>query len=206
MHKLRSEQVAPLTDADRIRDLEGQIAVLRRELLSLRIANSELERVVERDTLTPLYNRRYFINAINDRLKRLERYGTRSILVFVDVDGLKTINDTHGHGAGDYALIHIAALLAANLRTTDIVARIGGDEFALVLEELTKVEAQAKVEALRDVIANAPCEFSGASLILGASFGMAVMMQSDTDESLIARADADMYANKRKARAQRSDR
>ena len=205
MQNLKLENVAPLTDADRIRDLESQIAVLRRELLSLRIANSELERVVERDTLTPLYNRRYLINAINDRLKRLERYGTRSILVFVDVDGLKTINDTHGHGAGDYALIHIAALLSVNVRTTDIVARIGGDEFALILEELTKVEAQVKIDRLRQVIAETPCDFNGASLTLGASFGMAVMLESDTDESLVARADADMYGNKRKARAGRSD-
>src|SRR3546814_8483487 len=77
--------------------------MLKRELMMLRIANSELERVVERDTLTPLYNRRYFINAVNDRLKRLGRYGTRSILVFADVDGLKRISDTHGHNAGDYA-------------------------------------------------------------------------------------------------------
>lgn len=205
MPSLKLKNVAPMTDADRVRDLESQIAVLRRELLSLRIANSELERVVERDTLTPLYNRRYLINAINDRLKRLSRYGTRSILVFVDVDGLKGINDTHGHGAGDFALIHIAALLSDNVRTTDIVARIGGDEFALILEELSKEEAQAKVGRLRQAIAETPCEFNGAQLTLGASFGMAVMLESDTDESLVARADADMYANKRKARAGRAE-
>lgn len=179
---------------------------MRRELMSLRLANSELERVVERDTLTPLYNRRYFINALNDHRKRLGRYGTRSILVFVDVDGLKRINDTHGHNAGDYALIHIAGLLTANVRTTDIVARIGGDEFALILEELTKHEALAKIAQLQQAILQAPCEYGDVLLVLGASFGMAVMLESDTDEALIARADADMYANKRKMRDQRSDR
>lgn len=204
MQSLKVQNLALPTDADRIRELEVQVAVLRRELLSLRIANSELERVVERDTLTPLYNRRYLINAINDRLKRLGRYGTRSILVFIDVDGLKTINDTHGHGAGDYALIHIAGLLSANVRATDIVARVAGDEFALVLEELAKEEAQAKIDRLRQSIAETPCEFNGAQLTLGASFGMAVMLESDTDETLIARADADMYANKRKARRVRA--
>src|SRR3546814_10210262 len=141
--------------------------------MMLRIANSELERVVERDTLTPLYNRRYFINAVNDRLKRLGRYGTRSILVFADVDGLKRINDTHGHNAGDYALIHIARLLAENVRTTDIVARIAGDEFALLLEELTRSEAQAKIERLKVAISRSECYFNGARLTLGASFGMA---------------------------------
>ncbi|MBB4641390.1 GGDEF domain-containing protein [Rhizorhapis suberifaciens] len=204
MQSLKIENRAPSGDAERIRDLEAQLAVLRRELLSLRIANSELERVVERDTLTPLYNRRYLINAINDRLKRLGRYGTRSILVFMDVDGLKSINDTHGHCAGDYALIHIAGLLSANVRATDIVARIGGDEFALVLEELSKEEAVAKLADLQTAIAQTPCEFNCAKLTLGASFGMAVMLESDTDEALVARADADMYANKRKSRKQRA--
>src|SRR3546814_14126428 len=82
--------------------------------MMLRIANSELQRMVERDTLTPLYNRRYFINAVNDRLKRLGRYGTRSILVFADVDGLKRITDKHAHNAGDYVLIPIARRLAEN--------------------------------------------------------------------------------------------
>lgn len=199
---LKSKDIA-LGEVDRIRDLETQIVALRRELMTLRIANSELERVVERDTLTPLYNRRYFINALNDHLKRLERYGTRSVLVFVDVDGLKSVNDTHGHGAGDYALIHVAELLSTNIRATDIVARIGGDEYALILEELTKEEALAKVATLKEAIASTACEFNGARLQFGASFGMAVMMLSDTEETLMARADADMYANKRKARAQR---
>ena len=201
MQSLQIKKLASADDADRIRELEVQVAILRRELLSLRIANAELERVVERDTLTPLYNRRYLINAVNNRLKRLGRYGTRSILVFVDVDGLKSINDTQGHCAGDFALVHIATLLSANVRATDIVARIGGDEFALILEELTREEAVAKLEGLRRVIADTPCEFSGTTLSLGASFGMAVMMDSDTDESLVARADADMYAQKRNARA-----
>lgn len=203
MQSLKVENRAPFMEAARIRDLEAQLTALRRELLSLRIANSELERVVERDTLTPLYNRRYLINAINERLKRLGRYGTRSILVFIDVDGLKWINDTHGHCAGDYALIHIAGLLSANVRATDIVARIGGDEFALVLEELSKEEAVAKLAHLHSVIEESPCEFNGERLVLGASFGMAVMLESDTDETLVARADADMYAHKRKARKQR---
>lgn len=204
MRNLKAKDIVPPVEAHRIRDLESQIVALRRELMTLRIANSELERVVERDTLTPLYNRRYFINAINEHLKRLERYGTRSVVVFVDVDGLKAVNDTHGHGAGDFALIRIAELLAANVRTTDIVARIGGDEFAMILEELSKEEAQGKVESLRQIIASTPCQFNGARLNIGASFGMAVMMMSDTEESLMARADADMYANKRKARAGRA--
>lgn len=203
MQNLKPNVIAA-EEVDRIRDLETQIVTLRRELMTLRIANSELERVVERDTLTPLYNRRYFINALNDRLKRLERYGTRSVLVFVDVDGLKSVNDTHGHGAGDFALIHVAELLSANIRTTDIVARIGGDEYAIILEELSKEEAQAKVEALKQAIARTPCEFNGAKLEFGASFGMAVMMLSDTEETLMARADADMYANKRHSRMRRA--
>lgn len=200
MDKLKPEEAGPSAKAARIRALEEEIATLRGELMALRMANSELERVVVRDTLTPLYNRRYFMNAVQDRLRRLERYGARSVLVFIDVDGLKWINDTHGHNAGDYALIHIASLLAANVRATDIVARIGGDEFALILEELTRAEAQAKVEKLKGVIAASACDYDGARLKLGASFGLAVMMESDDEQSLVARADADMYANKHPGR------
>src|SRR3546814_13586795 len=108
------ENLSPVADVDRIRELEGAIAILKRELMMLRIANSELERVVERDTLTPLYNRRYFMNAVNARLKRLGRYGTRSSLVFAAVDGLKRIHDTHGPHDGDAAQIPIARLRDAN--------------------------------------------------------------------------------------------
>src|SRR3546814_10718831 len=78
---------------------------------------------------------------------------------------------------------------------------MAGDEFAMILEELTGSEAQAKIERLKVAIASAECEFNGARLTLGASFGMAVMMEADSGESLIARADADMYANKHSGRA-----
>src|SRR3546814_1881942 len=107
------------------------------------------------------------------------------------------------HNAGDYALIHIARLLAENVRTTDIVARIAGDEFALILEELTRSEAQAKIERLKVAIASAECEFNGARLTLGPSFGMAVMLEADSGESLIARADADMYEHKQDRKSTR---
>src|SRR3546814_7257930 len=97
-------------------------------------------------------------------------------------------------------MIHIARLLAENVRTTDIVARIAGHEFALILEELTRSEAQAKIERLQVAIASAESEFNGARLTLDASFGMAVMMEADRGESLLARADADMSANNHSGR------
>lgn len=199
MEKLASSAPVGQQEA-RVVALEHEIEKLRREVRTLRIANGELERIVGRDTLTPVHNRRYFINALNQRIMRLERYGTRAAIVFVDVDGLKCLNDTHGHGAGDFALVHVAQLLAANIRNTDVVARIGGDEFALILEEMGEEEAQAKIAQLAGVLAQSRCDYCDVPLRVGASFGLAILRGGDRDEDVMARADAAMYATKRRGR------
>jgi len=172
---------------------------LRQEVRLLRLANEELERLVVRDTLTPLYNRRHFINSLAERLHRLERYGTGSALVFIDVDGMKRINDNFGHGAGDHALNHIARLLMASIRATDIAARVGGDEFALLLDGLSEDGANDKARQLATLIAGADCLFDGMPLPLAASFGCTALRPGDSDFAAIARADMAMYAAKRRA-------
>jgi diguanylate cyclase (GGDEF)-like protein len=189
----------------RVEELQRELNALRREVRILRIANGELERVVVRDTLTPLYNRRYLVTALNERIARLDRYGTASVLVFVDVDGLKQINDAHGHNAGDFALCHIARQLAANVRATDVAARMGGDEFALVLDALNEEEAREKIAILDHAIANAPCDYAGTRLTVYASFGVATIRAGECDEAVLARADAAMYAAKREKRAVRTE-
>lgn len=191
----------PERDEDpRIAELRVQLASMRAEVMALRMANRELERIVDRDTLTPLYNRRYFINALNDRINRFTRYGTRAVVVFVDVDGLKQVNDLHGHNGGDFALVHMARLLAVNVRTTDVAARIGGDEFALILDELGEEEARIKITALATAIRESQCDYAGTTLPVRASFGMALIQPGDRDEDVMGRADADMYAAKRTSR------
>jgi diguanylate cyclase (GGDEF)-like protein len=178
-----------------------ELAALRQEVRLLRMANAELERVAVRDTLTPLYNRRYFLTALNERILRRGRYGAQAAVLFADIDGLKQINDQHGHGAGDFALIHAANVLAAHVRATDVVARIGGDEFAFILEETDAAYARAKAIQLAETLAQSLCRYDGAVLAVGASIGLTVLMDGDSDEAIMARADADMYAAKRARRA-----
>lgn len=177
--------------------LEQEVAALRKELRLLRLANEELERLVVRDTLTPLYNRRHFITCLVERLNRLDRYGTPSALVFVDIDGMKSINDTFGHSAGDYALNHVAHLLMGAIRSTDVAARVGGDEFALLLDGLDEDAALGKADHLSKLIMSTECNFGDYILPLSASFGCTALRTGDSDFAAIARADMAMYAAKR---------
>lgn len=180
-----------------INELQNEISALRRELRLLRIANAELERVAVRDSLTPLFNRRYFLSALNERLGRAKRYKTKAAVLFIDVNRMKHINDLFGHSAGDFALVHVAQIVQAHIRTTDVAARIGGDEFAIILEEVDEDQALAKTEQLGDVLSTVQCRFGEETLPVSASIGLTMLRPDDSDDQLIERADADMYARKR---------
>jgi len=177
--------------------MEEELRSLRKEVAMLRMANAELERVVVRDTLTPLYNRRYFISALNDRISRAGRYDAQAVAILVDVNHMKRINDAHGHAAGDYALIHLAKLLGQSIRATDVAARIGGDEFALILDGMDGERAAAKIASLEWLVEGTPCLFGDTSLPVSASFGHSVICADDSDADIMARADDAMYRAKR---------
>lgn len=161
----------------------------------------ELERLVETDTLTPLPNRRRFVREIERVIQQRGRYGTNATVMFVDLDGLKLINDNHGHQAGDAALIHVADILQARVRACDIVARIGGDEFGLLVEHMDVEAAREKAESLIAAVATTPFEAGGLPLSLSISIGLAELNDDDDAETLVARADEAMYALRAEARA-----
>ncbi|HEY0596118.1 GGDEF domain-containing protein [Sphingopyxis sp.] len=163
----------------------------------MRARVEELERLADSDTLTPLPNRRYFVRALSRVLAHVARHDTPAVAMFVDLDGLKTINDRHGHGAGDAALIHVAALLRRHIRVTDVVARIGGDEFGLLLDQLDENDAERKARSLEQLIEKNPLELKGKTLPLTVSIGSTALRADDTTESALARADAKMYGTKR---------
>src|SRR3546814_270119 len=135
---------------DQLREIRRERDALRRENRVLKIAVAELERVSERDTLTPLFNRRYFLTAIHQRIARFERHAERAAVVFADVNQLKYINDSLGHAAGDFALLEIANRLLAAIRATDVAARIGGDAFGLILDQSSEAGSRAQVARLSD--------------------------------------------------------
>lgn len=183
----------PPASPEEVEMLRLQVQNLIRENQTLKIAVAELERIVDRDTLTPLYNRRYFMHALIKRKARLQRHKQPCALLYIDVDGLKAINDAHGHAAGDFALLRLAELLRANIRTSDIAARIGGDEFALLLDQLDEEAALEKGQRLNRVIADTHIEFSGRRFGLSASIGCIMITPEENEDQLLARADQEMY-------------
>lgn len=188
--------VVALSDAEEAR-LRAEVAKLRRENRALSIALAEMERVAERDMLTPLFNRRYFLSALHQRIARVDRYSDRVVLIYIDVDGLKSINDRFGHAAGDFALIELANRLSAGMRASDVLARIGGDEFGILLEQVGLSEARGKLRRLSASIGEEPVYFDGHEIKLSATFGMTMITPGAAAEELMGRADQDMYRAKR---------
>ncbi len=175
--------------------LEQRLSVLERENRALRLAVAELERISERDTLTPLYNRRYFLAALDAAISRASRYGEEATLVFCDVNRLKEINDNHGHAAGDFALIRVAERLAGAVRSTDTIARLGGDEFGIILEKTGLEAARDKIDGLTCAL-DETCQYGKSLIPLSAAFGIAEIRPGVDSDVLLEEADRNMYAAK----------
>ena len=168
---------------------------------------SELREMAVRDGLTRCYNNKYFKNRIEQELVRTRRYGNELTLGMLDIDHFKRVNDTFGHPAGDAVLAHLASLLTASVRSTDVVARFGGEEFGFLLIESATSEAAIITDRLRERIAKH--EFIIPSLTGGdssvrctVSIGLASVHPGDTSQTLLARADAALLDAKQKGRNQ----
>ena len=178
--------------------LAAEVDSLREQLFAERAKVAELETRIDEDPLTGLLNRRGFMKELARTLAYARRYRAAAALLFLDLDGFKAVNDTHGHAAGDWALGRAGRLIAGAVRASDIVARIGGDEFAVLLWNLNEAQALAKARALETLIAESPFERKrDANCRLGLSAGLTMLRDGDTGESALARADEAMYARKR---------
>jgi diguanylate cyclase (GGDEF)-like protein len=169
---------------------------LEKENRQLRARISELERLVVTDTLTPLYNRRYFMDELDRWCWRTRRYGGDYGLLFIDVDNMKSVNDRHGHNAGDALLIGIAHSLMASVRRSDIVARIGGDEFAILLDNIPQSELAKKCEHLAGAVAKPVIHHEETALKPSVSIGFTAIEAGVKAAELLLRADRSMYAFK----------
>lgn len=176
---------------------------LRTQLAAARARIAMLEQLADTDPLTGLPNRRPFLRSIDRAIGQYQRHGTPAAVMFADVDGLKALNDSCGHLVGDAALLHISRAMSHEVRTTDCVARIGGDEFGLVLDHLDEPAARAKADALYAAVSDRPVMLGDTVRSIRLSIGVATIQRDDSVEAVIGRADQDMYAVKR---AQRSDR
>ncbi len=176
---------------------------LRVALDEMRARVGDLERLADSDTLTPLPNRRFFVREVERVTRHVARYDTPAAVMFVDVNALKAINDAHGHQAGDKALVHVAGILKREVRATDVVARIGGDEFGLLLDHLDECAAVAKAQSLLEVLAAEPLQLRTGEVPVGLSIGVTMIAADDSVETILARADGQMYAAKAAQRSAR---
>jgi diguanylate cyclase (GGDEF)-like protein len=190
---------ADLTPAVRaaLQSLLGEIDDLRGEVGRLKARLAETEGLADRDALTPLFNRRAFLRELGRVRTFAQRYGAPASLVYFDLDGFKAVNDRYGHAAGDAALNAVAERLLAHVRQSDVVGRMGGDEFALILVQADQGVAAAKAAALVAAIEREPIRFGDWTAPLHLSFGVRQITADAEPETLVAEADAAMYAQKR---------
>jgi two-component system cell cycle response regulator len=165
--------------------------------------HEEIYRLMTLDGLTQLYNRRYFQEALEREFARSKRYGHPFSLVLFDIDHFKRINDTQGHLAGDDVLRRVAALLKTKVRTNDIIARVGGEEFAVLLPEAGRMGGVALAEKLRRMIEAEHIEHKDAMIPVTVSLGVAEFVATlESAEALYKCADDKLYEAKRSGRNQ----
>lgn len=175
-------------------DLERQV---RQRTHELEQAKSDAERQARTDVLTGMNNRRAFFEYAQVIDGQSRRYEHAYAIAMIDLDHFKAVNDTWGHDVGDAALVAVGALIAKTLRETDIIGRIGGEEFAVVLPETQAREAAALVERLRTAIAEAPIATPKGDIRVTVSIGVAALAGAhEALDQVIAHADAALYRAK----------
>jgi diguanylate cyclase (GGDEF)-like protein len=180
--------------------LRAEIGRLKRELAVARARIAELEARADVDPLVDVLNRRGFERELARLIAHVRRYGTPATLMFIDLDRFKSVNDAHGHVAGDALLKAVAARLAARVRASDVVGRLGGDEFNVLLWNIGRPAAEAKARELEGVIEAVTVDHGGARLAVGASAGAVPLAADATPAGVLDAADRAMYARKREKR------
>jgi len=198
--KAGTSEVRLLLDA--LRSMAGKLLDSQHELerkviertAELAEVNNELRRLARRDALTGLYNRFAANETLEKEFKRMQRTEIGYAVLLIDIDHFKRVNDTYGHEVGDLALQGVAAILRTTLRTTDFVARFGGEEFLALLPATGLNDALAVAEKVRTAVATIPAPGSGSATI---SIGVAVAEKQHADESeAVLLADKNLYAAK----------
>lgn len=182
--RLIAQLIAYASEAQRLVEEQGQ-----------RI--SQLEALSITDELTGLLNGRGFRMALETAIVGAQRHGDHGTLAFIDLDGLKRVNDRFGHAAGNAALQAVGRLLRDSIRATDSAARLHGDEFAVLFCRSDPIHAETLVERLRESLSAVPVEFEGRTFMASASVGSEVYGPHCDPDMILATADARMYSRKR---------
>ena len=152
------------------------------------------------DELTKLFNRRYFVEALEGEYERAIRYGTEMALIMMDLDYFKVINDTYGHLAGDMVLSKIGNLLNTHVRRNDLACRYGGEEFAVILPSVSKESTYAAYDRFREKVFAQPFEYESKQFSITVSIGIAYSNSAESINDLLAHADQALYQAKEENR------
>jgi diguanylate cyclase (GGDEF)-like protein len=180
--------------------LMAEVARLREEIAKSHGRIEHLEKLADQDSLLTVYNRRAFVRELTRVISIAERYGTPSSVLYFDVDGMKSINDRLGHSAGDAALQQIADSLQESVRDSDVIGRLGGDEFGVILFNTDAATSLIKGKALADAINLKPMQFNDAMLPLHVTYGSYTFTGKEDPATVLAAADQAMYERKRAPR------
>ena len=188
------KQGAPNSLVRSIREkrLEQSLRNVEKELQSLRS-------IAYFDELCGIHNRRAFNDELSKVTGLAQRYGGEAAVAIFDVDRLKQINDSHGHVVGDIVLVAVAQAIKSSIRSSDFLARIGGDEFALILHHIDEASAEAKIADIRRSVAGTHVDTSAGRLAVTVSVGHSMISFASADEA-IRHADNAMYRSKRAGR------
>jgi diguanylate cyclase (GGDEF)-like protein len=180
----------------KVRELHETETVLRAALEERDGLATRLRELAFQDSLTGLANRALFYDRLGEALLRARRHGRQVVVMLLDLDDFKPINDRFGHAAGDAVLKEVALRLRGCLRETDTVARIGGDEFAVLLDDPHAGGVDAVAQRIAAAVRE-PCWVDGERIAVGVSIGVAFDQSGDADtDRLLSDADAAMYAAK----------
>ena len=176
--------------------LADENALLRASLAEAHQRLRELEQSAENDPLTGLPGRSRFVEALDRAVGQAERHGTPAAILTIDLKGLAAINDTHGTFAGDTALIHVARLIAGLIRSTDLLARIAGGQFGLLLDHLDHNSAIETSERLARCLHANPVDLGGAVVAVEAAIAVTGILSGDSVDGVLERADRNLARTK----------
>lgn len=177
--------------------LMAEVSRLREDLQRAQQRVGYLEKLADEDSLVPVANRRAFVRELGRSVALAERYGTAASVLYYDVNGMKAINDHHGHAAGDAALKHVGEILTNNVRESDVVGRLGGGEFGVILLQTDTQKAAEKADTLATAIATNPFQWQGNILDLSVAYGAHTATGKENAGEALELADKAMYAHKR---------
>lgn len=192
---------AGLGEGTLVRRLTSELESALGELAHVRTRLVVLEATVDEDPLVPVFNRRGFMRELDRGISYASRYQRRASVLYIDIDGLKAVNDRHGHAAGDRILVDFGRLLMNHVRRSDAIGRLGGDEFAIFLHEADRATAEGKARELAQLAAGLQFDFETASMGVDFSWGVAEIVADEPATATLARADAEMYCFKQRRRS-----